>query len=326
MSHPAFTARPNYKHVRSMSLPELRKLACEALKAGQLNITTLWFHRQCWMRSRTAKDYLQYLLCRRQFGYALSTGHQRRVHEMTSTAAIWLFMKGIRRHQQRQLRCLLNEALEQTHTAGPQQQLTRHWLTQQAGWQAQWFDSLAQSQRVHVVGNSPHILGLGLGSNIDRADVVIRFNHFRSEHTSADDIGQKLSAWVVAPGYQGPRPVIEQGQPVIIAGPAMLYMQQRFSHLTGDAGEQSKILHIPLTTWRKQVRRFAAPPSAGALMLGWLLQLKSEHQLPFTLQGFGFGYDVATQTRYHSAKPGHRPVARHNWDAEHTWMKSILSK
>lgn len=328
MSHPPFSARPDYQRIHDMPLSQLRDEAADALKSGLLNTTTLWLHRQCWLRSRKDLDFLNYLLCRRQFGYMLTSCHQRRVQRILKTPSLWLLFKGLRRHQQNQLKCLLNEALHGNQPTGPQQQRARYWLSQQGNWQAQWISQLQQAQSVHVVGNSPHILELGLGPEIDNADLVVRFNHFRSEHTNVKDIGHKLSAWVAAPGYQGPDASAQQAEaeraPIIIAGPAMLYIQQRFTHLVGD--KDRVVLQVPLATWRQQVRRFAAPPSAGALLLAWLLQLKAEHQLVFSLKGFGFGYDAKAQTRYHSAKPDHRPVARHNWDAEHTWMKSILSK
>lgn len=335
MSHPAFSTRPDYQCLRKMSLPHLREAAAQALQSGHLNLTTLWLHRQCWLHSQASADYLNYLLCRRQFGYAPHARHQHQLRNILQAPSLWLYMKGIRRHQQNQLQCLLNEAQQGTQPAGPQHKLAGHWLAQQTNWQKSWLAQLKQATTLHVVGNSPHILGLGLGEEIDSADVVVRFNHFQSKHTSAQDIGTKLSAWVAAPGYQGPVPLQSTGSqqpPLVIAGPAMLYLQQRFNHLTNIAhrpnssNNNQQVLQVPLNIWRQQVRLLAAPPSAGALLLAWLLNLKQQHQLTFTLRGYGFGYDQQEQTRYHIAKPDHRPVARHNWSAEHQWMRSILTE
>lgn len=322
--HPDFSARPNYSALRSLSATTLRQQAAAELKAGRLNCTTLWLHRLCWQRFHHSKDLLNYALCRRQFGYPLGA-LRKRMERLARQPNWWLYAKGLRRHQVNQIRNLVNESQLGCRTNGPHAANFSQWLAQQPSWQQQWLDTLNAATTVHVVGNSPHILGQGLGAKIDAADVVIRFNHFKSEHTATSDIGSKISAWVVAPGYQGPSPELN-GAPVILAGPAMLYMQQSLAHISDHLPAQFTLLHVPLEVWRTQVRRFAAPPSAGALLLGWLLHIQRHQQVKFSIKGFGFGYDATTQSRYHSAKPQHRPVERHNWAAEHIWMQSILSE
>ena len=47
-----------------------------------------------------------------------------------------------------------------------------------------------------VVGNSPHIKGLGLGSKIDSHDIVVRIGEF---YCDADDFGTKVTHWYLGP-------------------------------------------------------------------------------------------------------------------------------
>lgn len=47
-----------------------------------------------------------------------------------------------------------------------------------------------------IVGNSPHIKGLGLGSKIDSHDIVIRIGEF---YCDADDFGTKVTHWYLGP-------------------------------------------------------------------------------------------------------------------------------
>lgn len=323
MTHNNFLTRPiDYKAIRAMPPETVAEHAVEGLKRGQLNTATLWFFR-CWaMVDKSPVAYLQYLICRRQLGYPLTPMRRRQVERFLKQPAWWLFIKGIRRHQLRQLHNLVNEARCGNQVRGPQAAMVKRWLTQQDVWNQHLQQSLQSAQRIHIVGNSPVLKGKNQGRDIDSADLVIRFNHFTSIHTRHQDIGQKLNIWVTAPAYNGPRPA--QPDFVITTGANMLYWQQRFDHLAEYDQKQTPVLDIPLAVWRRLVRQLAAPPSAGILTIAYLLELQKEHAYTFAVKAFGFGYQPQKSTSYHLAKPNHPAVQRHNWQAEYEWLSANL--
>lgn len=333
MNHPNFKTRPDYSQTKKVKLSLVRSQAATALQAGHLNLQTLWWHRTCFIHSRKPKDFLLYLMCRRQLGYPLHGKRLQQARTLLKKSPVRSFFKGLRRHQRNQLSNLINEALEQKSPSGPFANVIAKWQQKQKQWQLDWRARLEQATAVQIVGNSPQIIGTGQAAMIDAADIVIRFNHFQSDHINLEDTGRKLSAWVVAPAYSGPVPDLKTGY-AIVAGPAMLYWQQRFQNLLGEHHNTEEsvtmldnlshpVLQVPLSVWRKQVRRFAAPPSAGALLIEWISSIKNENNLSFTLNLVWFGYDQQADVRYHAAKPMHQPVSRHNWPLEHQWIKSL---
>lgn len=286
-------------------------------KSGIYSCEALTLHRQLWHQKQTFKNWLAYVIFKRQLGYALSAAHLR-IALRWYHQPIWRRLaQGQFGHCRRQLKNLISEA--QTSDTQPavtkhyQQQVSR-WRQHQHRWRSELLETL-QSSSVAIVGNSPNLAGRGLGGRIDAHDVVVRFNQFASKQTDSNDIGKQLSVWVMAPGYQGTVP--EHVDWVIVTGPNMVWWQQNWPQLSTYRG---KLISVPLTQWRDCVRQLKAPPSAGFLIAHWLKQVVSEDN--FTITGFG----VDSHQPYHHALKNHQATHRHNWQKETDIMSSWIEQ
>lgn len=305
------------RHCWSRALPSedgatlivCRLQADAARQQGLYNPTTLRRFRHVWQQSGQPKDWLQYLKFRRSLGYSLTTPRARAIARLLQRPWWQRWKLGVLPAEQRQFARLLQEYQQQL----PEQSA---WLASQLQQQnplsQHWIQRCRQASRIAIVGNSASLIGSGAGTQIDQADLVIRFNHCFSDHTSASDAGQKTDIWVVAPGFRGPK---QPASLTVLSGPAMLWQQQQFSYLRQV---ESPLLQVPLDCWRTLVRQFAAPPSAAPLVAQFLL---SQGVLPAQLQLFGL--NPVESSRYHFALPAHQPSPRHHWAAEHQWWQQL---
>ena len=331
MKHAPFCQRPNY--CQQLSCQQLRTLASSQSRAGHYNLATLWLFRKLWLQSGKGHDYLAYLLFRRALGYPLSANKANILQRFIALwpRRIWHKLYG---HRLRQCRNLLAEHQHDsggavTTAAVPRryQRQVRHWRSEQHRWHTQFSQYLQQAGSVVLVGNSPTLNGSLLGTAIDAADIVIRFNQFHSEHTQYCDSGRKCNVWVMAPDFRGQAPSAVQW--CLVSGPDMVWQQQRWPQCCTRPDMQ--LLSIGLVHWRKLVRQLAAPPSAGLLTAQYIASIlgysvlhnnsrQNEAQPKSVLQLAGFGHTTASG-QYHYAAPAHQAVSRHNWLAEHQLLQ-----
>lgn len=292
--------------------------ARQALRQGHYNADVLHAFARQWRQRQSFRSWLDYMIAKRQFGYPLSACHLQLALQWQQQSKLRRWGKGIYRHKARQLRNLIAEALHDVNMTPAvlplYQSLVHHWRKQQSHQYQTLVDRLTNA-RVVVVGNSPTLAGQKLGAHIDQHDVVIRFNQFSSEHTATADIGQKLTIWVMAPGYDGPVP--DTVNWVIIAGPQMLWWQQQWPQLLSHRGA---VLGVPLHSWRASVQHLQAPPSAGFLLIQWLRSFMPSEQLSIT------GFGINPKLPYHHAIKGHQAVTRHNWQAEHQQLNKWIQQ
>ncbi len=292
--------------------------ARQALQQGHYSVDVLHAFAHQWQQRQSFRSWLDYMIAKRQFGYPLSACHLQRALTWHRQSRLQRWSKGIYRHKARQLLNLIAEAqhnVEMTPAVmPPYQSLVQAWRKQQNQHYQALVEELSNS-RVIVVGNSPTLAGQKLGAQIDQHDVVIRFNQFSSEHTATVDIGQKLTIWVMAPGYDGPVP--DAVDWIIIAGPQMLWWQQQWPQLINHRGA---VLGVPLQSWRASVQQLHAPPSAGFLIIQWLRSFMPFKQLSIT------GFGIKPKLPYHHAIKGHQAVTRHNWPAEHQQLNKWIQQ
>jgi hypothetical protein len=314
-----FLQRPEYSHCQAMDLKKLRAETMIRSKQGEYCIATLWAFRKVWLRSKKLPDYVAYLVFRRALGYRLTSIKAETLKAITAPPKRWL--NGIYGHRWRQVQMLIAEYQFYTRhdlsAAGIHRadlELLQYWRSSQNLWQQQLAHHLKTAPRIQLVGNSPKLRDSGLGPFIDAADWVVRFNHYISEQTKAEDIGYKCDVWVIAPGFRSP--FVPDCEWVLLSGPDMLWQQQQWGHLKALA--EKKLLSIPLEQWRHLVRQISAPPSAGLLVLEYFTAVLAEKR---ALKIAGFGYNPATEQNYHLALSGHKAVSRHNWHAEYQYLQ-----
>lgn len=291
---------------------------------GDYSQPVLEAFRRDWQTKQSAQAFLRYAIMLRNQGRTLDKQEQKTLLELHQSSFFKLLLKGLSRHQVRQLTNLADELNNNTQSAlgvpKHSRRLALSLRSQQSQWQTMLQSELSQAQSVAVVGNSPKLLESSQGAFIDSHDLVIRFNQFlpTDGRDISSSIGKKLDIWVMSPGFRGPIP--EHARYILITGPNMVWWQQNWQHL---ACANSPILGIPLTSWQTSVARLDAPPSAGFACLDWLINdQRIENIRPRAL---GFGYNPTQQSRYHIQSDVHKATSRHNWRAEQevieTWKK-----
>lgn len=200
-------------------------------------------------------------------------------------------------------------------------------MAKQDAWHLAFECSMRQAltgRGVCVVGNAQSLRGAGQGTAIDAADLVVRFNHCHVSPALQQDVGQRTDVWVMSPGYLGPLPQLNKLKFAVVTGPEPQYRVKRWPHLRAFEQAGVPVLVIPLPVWRRCVTRLAAPPSAGMLVLMWLLTLTANRRTPgLAVYGIGAGIDASSSHGYHLALPTHRPTSRHNWRGEAAWCHDL---
>lgn len=295
-AHPAFNTRPHYTML--VPLPQLRALASNERRRGHYNLSTLWYFRKCWSLSGQASDYVNYLSFRRDLGYPVNHHQQQKLKCLFHGKMHYFCWAMLHRKSASLYRRLLKSGQVNNESAS---------LAIQA--------PLQQAKSIQLVGNSGSLKQSQLGTTIDSAEIVVRFNRCFSDETTVRDTGEKTDIWVGAPDVKHPAPLAKW---YIIAGPAMLnWLPRRPQAFTS----LEPLFNVPLASWRELVRQLAAPPSAGLLTLYWFMQLAP--QTPKRICGYSVGKQAI---QYHHADRLHQAVSRHNWEQEQCLLNTWLQK
>lgn len=173
-----------------------------------------------------------------------------------------------------------------------------------------WMRARAATGPVCVVGNAGSLLTQTQGAHIDAHAVVLRFNRWQpAGQDVATALGHRLDVWVAAPDC---REVPRQDPAwAVITGPDPVVAMEAWPAVKALRARGVPVVTVPLDIWKAMVHRLEAPPSAGVLVLAWLLSL-----------GLGQGRVHAVGV----AEPGegashvlgswHRRGGRHAWDRE----------
>jgi hypothetical protein len=198
-------------------LAVLTSIAQRRRAAGWYDQRTLRLYRRVWVRGRGPQMLLGYLMFRRDLGRPLAPRHRPLLAQASEQLG---------GSQQQMAFDLLTEAgypSGERPANGPVCEIRNRVRLMQAEWRAQFAQWLLQrsAKGLCVVGNGGNLIGSGLGSEIDRHGVVVRFNQFNGGSSRAVDIGARIDVWVTAPGFSGPVP---QGvQWVVVSGPEMAF-------------------------------------------------------------------------------------------------------
>lgn len=177
---------------------------------------------------------------------------------------------------------------------------------------AAWLQARSQDGGVCVVGNAAGLAGRDLGPRIDAHAAVLRFNRWQGPGVRREDIGERIDVWVVAPDLP-PQPVPAGLRWAIVSGPDPRYLVRQWALAEQLAAAGVQVLTVPLPIWRGLVQQLQAPPSAGVLVLAWLMALLGGTS---GLAAAGVGWGRAADGRHH-VLTGNRGIGRrHRWAAE----------
>lgn len=182
---------------------------------------------------------------------------------------------------------------------------------------------------IAVVGNAGSLRGAGLGRDIDRHPLVVRFNRYSSQATGPEDLGRRLDLWVCAPKFLPEAATMGTGGArwLVLSGPDVRY--RRAGAPLDCAALQRLIeagvgvLTIPLDAWAGLVDRLGAPPSAGVMLLAWARTLLGGWE---RLAIAGFDSAQGSRRAYHHAGRRLRPGRRHAWRAERALLDEWLGE
>lgn len=323
-------------------------------KSGKYDKTTYACFHHSWIKNPSLANLLAYLSFRRDLGLILPRRFRERLQRALPSAS---------RRQQHTIINLLVEAAPSSIFTSSCSSIIEKFVDQSpaaaaytkknsdAGMieekplavlqneQEKWREELTNYIRGNkhgtcVVGNSAKMERQGRGQNIDRHDVVIRFNQYAPANIRADlnscklqhvvDAGDKINIWVRSPGFNGSAPTTSRfADWIILTGPDVRYQLFNWKSLDGFMLKKQKVITVPLGVWRKLVKELEAPPSAGVLVLTWLNEiLGCEHCISIA----GFQTQGSEESRYHRLLPHHKASKRHNWKGEagmlQLWLES----
>jgi hypothetical protein len=173
-------------------------------------------------------------------------------------------------------------------------------------------------RQIAVVGNSARLLGAREADQIEAADAVVRFNHWRAP---AEDVGRRTDVWVRSPLDLQKNDTPHPHPPprwIAASGPEMASRRREWNRWSEENG--GALFSAPLAVWRGLVRELQAPASAGLLMLGWLRSTRGTWD---GIKAHGFGYE---RGRYHAVKRSHRPSHRHRWEKESAILRRWIGE
>ncbi|WP_176562763.1 glycosyltransferase family 29 protein [Paracoccus liaowanqingii] len=179
-----------------------------------------------------------------------------------------------------------------------------------------------------IVGNGPRQVGLGTGSVIDKAKIVIRLNTGRPNANFAGDYGWKQNVWVKnQQNYDVKRTDKTPGlEHVIISGSNALYRTPNSGFYLRDLVEaHGSITLLPEEFLRQTIARTKRNPSSGIVMLTWLDFLAGGLQDQKNVFGFSLNDQKVRQTTHYFRD---QPIASHhthNWDIEREYFDEIVS-
>ncbi len=162
-----------------------------------------------------------------------------------------------------------------------------------------------------------------MGEKIDAHEIVVRFNRYRSDRSRPEDTGQRTDVWVRAPDLRhADSPDNPAAEWIVLSGPDIRYQLADWTPLVPHIEAGRRMLTVPLVTWHALVKELHAPPSAGILLLAWIIELTGS-TAGITAVGFqSADSPIGVRQPYHHALPRQRPGHRHNWAGE----RALLSR
>ncbi|WP_298607908.1 glycosyltransferase family 29 protein [uncultured Thiothrix sp.] len=207
-----------------------------------------------------------------------------------------------------------------------QQQFLVSIYSQQSLWRTELTKLLqyhVQRQGICIVGNSGNMLNTNLGSTIDAAGFIVRFNAFQSGKHFTTDLGQQCNLWCMTPSFKPNK--LRTVDWLLVTGPEIQYRLADWGAFYPFLEKQIPIVTVPLEVWRQLVTELQAPPSAGISVLAFFYWLLGSWA---GISVAGFGALSETQTTYHYMNPKNKPSERHNWVGEERiirrWLKEGL--
>jgi capsule polysaccharide export protein KpsC/LpsZ len=177
---------------------------------------------------------------------------------------------------------------------------------------------------VCIVGNSPSLIGKGLGEEIDKHKLVIRFNSYNTDYPYSEDYGCKTDVWVRMPFHPYVKNSPNSCHKLIVFSGSNRYFRS-YTEWDGileliESGFPVEFFD-PKAFYELQAQ-LGSPPTSG-LMLCYLLYktigpLKKSNV-------YGFSYLEEVNNIYHYSDSNAESGKRHSWSSEAEIFRSLLA-
>ena len=179
---------------------------------------------------------------------------------------------------------------------------------------------IRHSNRIVIVGNSPREIGRGMGSNIDSADLVIRFNNYPETDEIKPDYGSKCDIWVRSIGSWVESRDEKNFDHVVVSGTNLLARGFNLNHFLHYSDISTEISVFNSDYHYELIKILNGPPSAGLMMLYMVYRLKGG-----LLEDDVFGFGFVDQLNENVTNIGKSPAGvRHHWEAELDVYRSMI--
>ncbi len=190
---------------------------------------------------------------------------------------------------------------------------------------ARFLADLDRAERIMLVGNSPALIGRGLGAEIDAADLVIRLNDFVTTGFEAD-VGRRTDWWLSSAAKQArPDPASIAGANALLIQPVAQHFPDPAAFVRGRLGLVSGPRAVGyLPPWLHRLSE-AIPYPTKTMGFRAIVMLEFLLQRPFRAIGFdffaseGMHYFDPDQTRL-------RVSEIHAIDFERAFVAEVLAK
>lgn len=178
---------------------------------------------------------------------------------------------------------------------------------------------------IYVIGNGPSAIGKKLGSKIDNAKLVIRFNNYSTDFPFCEDVGTKTDVWVRMPFHPYvKRQLAPNVKHVIFSGSNRAVRPSTFwQDMFCMAEEGVEIGFFEPHIFYELQSILKSPPTAGIYICYYLFKLLGPKVLENCI-GFSFADNEKINAAYHYSDSFAKSSHRHSWDNEALLFNSLL--
>jgi hypothetical protein len=188
-----------------------------------------------------------------------------------------------------------------------------------------YIEQYGSDATVAIVGNGPHELGTGNGSEIDAHDIVARFNNYNESPEFVRDYGSKTNIVLFTHGSSNAYKVIRKQADVLICGtlaePCDLeYLSEYKKHPVSNI---TTFEYTPVR-YESLIKYNISWPSAGFRMVYYLKEIKKAKLTPKDIYGMALRTGIIRSGHYENSSFQFDSV--HNIEKELRAMQDIFNE
>lgn len=188
------------------------------------------------------------------------------------------------------------------------------------------FESIIYQNSFAVVGNGPSEIGTKNGENIDKNNIVIRFNNYNINYPYFIDYGLKTDIWVKSGYYIDiSRKNILNYKLIIQSGINPLFRNINFFDFATDlCSLDVSFTCIPSDIYYELIDILKASPSSGLAILYWIYKIRGKINRN-NIFGFSFGQTNNYSSDHYFSNSKSSGFYPHQWEKEGILLREIIN-